>query len=265
MFRLTPIVRIVLILWASFWVLDFLLSLGDRSLLEVFSLAPFAMQQGDFSSVIGILAYPLLHPTQALLPLLLSCWLFAVFGPEVERLLPGRRFLFLLLRTTLVGAGLTLLLAWGWPQSFGARVVTGAGWVGAMIAASAAMYPDRRISLIVIQVRLLPLFLVLCGLDLLGFLAQWAGKDPYGGSAIHLSGALVGWMSVGGFQRFRMPWSGLQERQAARKAAARKEQDQAQDERLDAILAKISREGMQSLSNAEKRFLLRRSKDQDRT
>jgi hypothetical protein len=256
MFRLTPIVRTILILWASLWVLDFLLSLGDRTLLEYFALAPSALLDGAWSKMLGLLGYPFLHPTAALLPLLASCWMFAIFGPEIERLYPGQRFVLLLLKTTLVGAGFSLLMAWVAPNSF--------GWGSAMVlAASAAMYPDRRLNLILLQVRLLPLFLVLCGLDLLGFLAQWAGKDPNGGYALHLSGAAVGWLAVGGFQRFQGPWQRVFEKSRRKKEHKMREKQAGEEERLDRILAKISREGMQSLSNAEKRFLLQRSRDKD--
>lgn len=263
MFRLTPIVRTVLILWASLWVLDFLLSLGDRTLLEYFALAPSAMLHGEWSKVLGLLGYPFLHPTGGLIPLLASCWMFAIFGPEIERLYPGKRFVLLLLRTTLVGAGFCLLMAWVAPRSFGGSLANGAGWVAMVLAASAAMYPDRRLNLILIQVRLLPLFLVLCGLDLLGFLAQWAGKDPHGAYALHLSGAAAGWLAVDGFQRFKGPWHGIFERRKQNMEHRSREKEAGEEEKLDRILAKISREGMQSLSNAEKRFLLQRSRDKD--
>ena len=263
MFRLTPIVRILLILWASLWVVDFLLSLGDRSLQEVFALAPSAILRGEWSQILGLLGYPFLHPTAALLPLLASCWMFAIFGPEIERLFPGKAFLKLLLRTTLVGAGVSLLLGWMAPNAFGWRVASGAGWVAMVLAATAAMYPDRKLNLILIQVRLLPLFLILCLLDLLGFFAQWAGKDPHGGYALHLTGALVGWMAVDGFHRVQGPWHGHFEKRKRRNREKADSRHAGEEEKLDRILAKISREGMQSLSNAEKRFLLQRSRDKD--
>jgi hypothetical protein len=76
----------------------------------------------------------------------------------------------------------------------------------------------------------------------------------------HLGGALAGFLGT----RLRWfeadPLLKLQNKRAAAQAVASVEEDQ----RVDAILAKIQREGMQSLTRGEKKLLERRSKSTQR-
>lgn len=260
MFTLTPIVRRLLILWVALWVLDFLGSLMGAGFSQWLLLDPWGLFQGDWSAAPGLVGYVFIHDSRSLFHLLGNAWMFALFAPEIERLFPGRRFLLLLLRATLVGSFATLFLAWMLPQSFSNPVLGGSGLVAAVLAASAAMYPHRILNLILLRVRLLHLFLFLTVLDLLGFLAQCAGQGKPVAYAVHLAGALVGWLAVGGFQRFPGPWQKFALARRARKDAKRKRYESECDAFLDHLLAKISRDGMHSLSAEEKRFLLDRSR-----
>lgn len=261
MFSLTPIVRRILIVWAALWLLDFFLSLGGTGLAPILAMDPGGMLQGDFRGIGGIVGYTLVHETRNFFHLFFNCWLFALFAPDIELLFPGKRFLWLLLRLALIGTGFTVLMAWIAPAAFSASVVGGSGLVAAMLGACAAMYPTRMLNLILLRVKLLHLFLVLTVLDLLGFLAQWSGTA--GGDrvayTVHLAGALGGWIAVGGFQRFEGPWSGWAANRNRRKQQRKFEQESKAEERLDELLAKISREGMQSLTDAERDFLRDRS------
>lgn len=258
MMTLTPIVRRILILWVALWILDFLLSLGSGSLLDLLAMDPGALLRGQFQSILGIVGYASVHETRSFVHLFFNCWLFAMFAPEIELLFPGKRFLWLLLRIALIGTGFTLLMAFLLPH-FDARVVGGSGLVAAVIAANAALYPNRVLNLILLKVKLLHFFVVLTALDFLGFLAQCTGTGDRVAYTVHLAGAATGWMALGGFQRVQGPWSNWAAKRA-HKQTQKKQQNAAKDEeRLDQILAKISRDGMQSLTEAERTFLRDRS------
>lgn len=264
MIALTPIVRRLLILWAAIWVVDFVLSLWSAGLSGWFCLDPAALLRGDLLKIPGLVGYTFLHQPRNIFHLLMNGWMFALFAPEIERLFPGKRFLLYLLKAALAGAGITLFLAWLMPHAFAIPVLGASGLVAAVLASSAAMYPHRMLSLILFQVRLLYFFLFLVVLDLLWLLASMANQGDGKANAVHLAGAFVGWMAVGGFQRFAGPWAPFvaqRKAQKEQKSAASKAQE---EERMDQILAKISREGMPGLSAKEKQFLQQQSRKKSR-
>lgn len=257
---LTPIVRRILIVWVALWILDFFLSLGGGGLARFLAMDPGGYLSGDFSGIGGIIGHAAVHEQRSFIHLFFNCWLFALFAPEIELLFPGRRFMHLLLRIALVSTAFTLFMAWMNPSAFAVPVVGGSGLVAAMMGASAAMYPQRILNLILLRVKLLHLFLVLTALDFLGFLAQCFGTGDRVAYTVHLAGAFTGWMVVGGFQRFEGPWSGWAAKRAYRKEQKRRQGEADAEQRLDEILAKISSDGMQSLTDAERDFLRDRSK-----
>lgn len=264
MIALTPIVRRLLILWAAIWVVDFLLSLWTTGLSTLFGLDPAGLLRGELLRIPGLVGYTFLHAPRNLFHLLINAWMFALFAPEIERLLPGKKFVVFLLQAALAGAGATLLLAWIMPYQFAVPVVGASGLVSAVLAASAAMYPGRVLNLILIQVRLLHFFMALVALDLLWLIANMANQGDGAAHAVHLAGALCGWLAVNGFQRIEGPWSRIAEKQR-RKSEQKTRASQAKDEeRMDQILAKIGREGMPSLSSEEKQFLKRQSEKKSR-
>lgn len=260
MTSLTPLVRILLISWAAVWVLSYLLLLGNVSLYQWFGFSPAGILDGDLTGLLGVVGYPFLHQP-ALLPwhLLINCLIFFFFAPEVERLNPGRQFLRLLAMATLAGAA-TMFVLHLLTGKFPGPMFGGSGMVSCCFAYLAAVYPGMRVSLIVIQVRLLPLFLILTGFDLLRLVTELIGAG--GGSVaaeVHLAGAAVGWTSAGGWQRFSL-FAGMAERARQRRAEKQQAARAKDEEELDRILAKISREGIGSLSPSERKFLDRRSK-----
>lgn len=257
MTTLTPIVRFLLISWAALWVLGFLVQLGAEPLAYSLGFSPAGVIKGELGSILGFAVYPFLHDTGGLFHLLINCLLLYYLGPEVERLNPGTRFLRLLV-TAAVAGGVTRFLLYLLTGKFAGPVVGGSGLVTCCFAFLAAVMPGMRISLLVITVRLLPLFLVLTGLDLLRLIATLAGQPGGVAAEIHLAGALVGWAAAGGFERFPM-FAGWRAKSAQKRADKAQHEAQAEEAELDRILAKISREGIGSLSAREKKFLERRS------
>lgn len=260
-----PIVRRILIAWGVLWVLSFLTALGSGpGLAGWLQLDPTALLRGDFSGLAGILGYALVHDPYGILHVAVNAWMFHLFAPEVETLY-RRRFVRMLVVSALVGAAVTLLLAATPMPSFDASVVGGSGLVATMLAVNAAIYPDRRLNLLIVQPRLIVFFAVLVGLDLLGFIAQCAGRGGGVATQVHLAGAAVGWFWADGFARLGWPdplsrWRASRQEAARRREATRAADDEAE---LDRILAKISREGLPSLTAKERDFLEKRSRDRD--
>lgn len=261
---LGPITRGLLIAWVVLWVASFLVALADPALLRPLVLDPVALLAGDPAAWPGVLGYVLLHDPTHTLHLLFNALVFAMFAPEIERLWPRRRFVLLLGAAALAGALATVLLAAFGPSGFRASVMGGSGLVAAMIAATAAIYPDRRLNLLFFSCRLMSLFLVLVGLDLLFLIGTFAGKAGTTAHHVHLAGTATGWLWAGGF--WRRGWSGgaLLGRWSARRSArraARAQAARAEEEReLDRILAKISSHGIGALDDSERRFLEKRSR-----
>jgi len=264
MIALTPIVRRLLILWAAIWVVDFVLGLWTTGLTPWFLLDPAGLFHGNWLKLPGLVTYTFLHDPRNIFHLLMNGWMFALFAPEIERLFPGKRFVLYLLKAALAGAGATLLFAWMMPTQFAIPVLGASGLVSAVLASSAAMYPQRVLSLIFIQVRLLHFFLFLVVLDSLWLLASMANQGDGKANVVHLAGGLVGWIAVGGFQRFDAPWLPILAKRRAKRKLKSADLSAKDDERMDKILAKISREGMPSLSHKEKQFLQQQSRKKSR-
>ena len=261
--HLTPLVKRILIAWAALWVLGFLTGLGgdgSGGLNYWLRFDPVGLSDFNFTSLPGVVGYTLLHDRTNILHLLFNCYIFALFAPDIEALFPGKRFMLLLLKAALAGAGATLVLYWIMPGVFGNPVIGGSGLVSAVFAASAAMYPRRLLNLILIRVQLLHVFLVISGLDLLYLIGNMFGQFDGVARAVHLAGALTGWLAVGGFQRFDGPWKKWMHKAASRKADQTQRREQNDEAELDRILAKISSEGLPSLTQAERSFLEKRSK-----
>ncbi len=258
--HLTPLVKRLLILWATLWVLGFLTGGSTGGLQRWLDLDPRGISSFDFLSLPGIFGYVLIHSQLSIFHLLVNGYMFALFAPEIERVFPGERFLRLLGKACLAGAASTLILYWLMPHTFDAPVIGGSGLVSAVFAASAALYPERLLNLLFLRLRLITFFLFLTGLDLLFFFGNLLGRADGVAHHVHLAGALVGWMAVGGFQRLDGPWRAWIEKANRRKAAKQQRQNQDLEAELDRILAKISRDGLPSLTAAERRFLEHRSK-----
>lgn len=262
MTSLTPWVKRIMITWVVLWVVSYLFFLGDVDLGAKLGLFPMALFDGHLLSIFGLVAYAFLHSTYAIWHLAFNCLVFYWTGPEIERYFPQRKFLRFVGAAIAAGAvahiGLYLLIG----SQFGSPAFGGSGIVMACFACLAALQPGIRVNLIFITVPLLPLFLVLVGIDVLNLLAMIVGKGKGVASDVHLAGALVGWFWAGGFQRFPVfaRWAAKREQNRRQRQAQQHQQGEAE---LDRILAKISREGIGSLTPAEKKFLDRRSRKPD--
>lgn len=257
------ITRALLATWVALWILSFLSALAGPGLAAYLALDAPGLLAGRWLALPGILTHALVHDPYGILHLLFNALIFYVFAPEIERLWPGRRFLRFLLAAAAAGAAVHVLLAALLPASFPGLVLGGSGLVSAVLSASAAVYPDRRISLIFFECRLIHFFLGLLILDLLWLVADLAGRSSGVAHDVHLAGAAVGWLRAHGSWRrgWRAPWGdGPFARLRRRLAEGRARRASAEEAELDRILAKIGREGIQTLEPAERAFLERRSR-----
>jgi membrane associated rhomboid family serine protease len=262
MTSLTPWVKRILLTWVVLWVLSFLFLLTDIDLPQKFGLWPESLGRGEFTSVLGLFGYAFFHDPGGIFHLLFNCMVFYWTGPEIERYFPGRRFLKFVGVVVVVGAATRLLLAAIAGYSFSGPAFGGSGIVAACMFGLAALQPGLRVNLIFITVPILPLVLVLGGLDVLNLIATFAGKGSPIASELHLAGAAVGWAWGGGFLRFPIfaRWSAKRQQAKFNREQAK---HQARELELDRILAKITREGIGKLTPAEKEFLDNRSNRPD--
>jgi membrane associated rhomboid family serine protease len=263
---LTPLIKRLLILWGVLWLASFITATNGRGgVSDILALYPIGSDFFDFEAwrVIGVVSYAFVHDAGSILHVAINAYLMAVFGPEVEVLYPGKRFLKFLLVATLAGAAAHSLLSLmdsGIPP-----VVGGSGLVSAVIAVNAAVYPGRILNLIILRCRMITFFLVLMGLDLLRTIAFLKNEGTQGVAFdVHLAGAFAGWMWAGGFERFDNPYARWVERRRRQAASSKQQRARQAEVELDRILAKIGKDGMPSLTAAERRFLEKRSADRKR-
>ena len=262
MTSLTPWVKRILLTWVVLWVVSFLFLLAEIDLPRAFSLWPRGLGDGQITSIFGLLSYAFFHHPGGIFHLLFNCLIFYWTGPEIERYFPGRRFLKFVGVVVVVGAMTRLLLSGIAGSGFSGPAFGGSGIVSACLFGLAALQPGLRVNLIFITVPILPLVLVLGGLDVLNLIATFAGKGSQIASELHLAGAAVGWFWGGGFLRFPIfaRWSAKRQQSSIKR---QQDKHQARELELDRILAKITREGIGQLTAAEKEFLDNRSRRPD--
>lgn len=255
---LTPIVKKILLLWISLWVLELVLEpSGWLPIREWFALRPRLLFSGDALGFLGALTYPLVF-TGHLFHILLTGYMFALFGSMTEALLPPRRFLLLLISASLLGLLVRLCIVAIQPHFIDTPVLGGSGWVMAALAFAATRHPRMQLSLWVATIPLRTFFVIFLLIDAVQFLFLLGGKAVSTAVDIHLAGALAGFLVA---RPHYLSALNLRKRvQTLVQAPKSEAQSQKDDLELDRILAKIHEHGMPSLTASERRFLHRRSK-----
>lgn len=217
-----------------------------------------------------LFTYQLLHG--GFLHLIFNCWAIYVFGHDVEHSLGTRRFLILYFGSGILGGLCQLLFGLTLPSRFSGPVVGASAAAFGLAAAYARLFPDRILLLFfIIPMRAKYLLVLTALLAMLGMLSPGDGIAH----AAHLGGLVTGLVLVQsglewdwGWLRFlgsgsrssstrshepgfsKSPW---------RNTATRDLNDLPPEEFLakevDPILDKISAEGIQSLTERERRIL----------
>ena len=254
------LVQRILLIWILVWIAQSLGGLSGNTF-QFMAMDPKALFNGDLSALPGMFLWPFVHaPFPSLSHIFFNCYLMWVFGQEVEALYRGRKFLLLCAASIAAGLIVHSLLALLLPASFGAPVVGGSGVVMTMLGIQAAVYPDRMLSLILFQCRLRNLFLVLVALDLLWLSYAIVGRGGGVAMDVHLAGAALGYWWAGGFQHGPKWLVQVRNRRQQQKRQRNQQVHLRDDAELDRILAKISRDGLPSLTSEERRFLADRSR-----
>ncbi|MCH2135646.1 MAG: rhomboid family intramembrane serine protease [Phycisphaerales bacterium] len=200
------------------------------------------------------------------------------FGVLIENVLGAKRYLAFYLICGVSGGLLYLLLNLGgylWVEQAGLQEIpgllfnaTGSSLIGAsagvfgVLIGGAYLAPQAKVLLFfVIPMRLATLAWVLIAISIGTLIIGW---ENAGGEAAHLGGAIAGWALIRHPQRLHrfFDWLGRFDptsRQFRSGGGTAKRRVQPNTEEIDRILAKISREGLQSLTKAEKRALQKAS------
>ena len=193
--------------------------------------------------------------------LLFNMFTLYFLGPETERAMGSKHFLAMYLLSGLLGG-----LGWIWlsPQPY-ALCVGASGAIYGVLAAFATLYPRRRLTLLVFfifPVTLLAWQLV-AGLALIEFVL--ANNDPASGIAhtAHLAGACAGFLYIDQLfesATLRRLWGRLRDYVAQKPHVPRAAPPPPDQAEVDRILDKISAQGIQSLTKAERQTLHRASR-----
>ena len=174
------------------------------------------------------------------------------FGTMLEGEIGSRRFLSFYAAAVLLG-GVAQLVA-SLVSGQGGYAIGASGGVLGVVVAAAVLQPRALVFLLFIPITLKWLAIAVVAMDVFSMLdglkrgvadgvAHWA----------HLGGAAFGFLAA------RLRWIYLDPlaRLRARKAIAREDRRQSDEERMDELLEKIHREGIGSLTRSERSFLER--------
>lgn len=199
--------------------------------------------------------YAFLHDLQGLGHLLFNMLGLYFFGTMLESMIGSRRFIVFYVAAAVVGA----LLQLGFMLAIGRDTTTigASGSVMGLIVAAATLRPHSQVLFIFVPVKLWVLASILVAVDVFPLLLELQQGLPPGRIAhmVHIGGAAYGFLAVWRGWIYKDPIAVLERR----RAVAETERRISDDARMDQLLAKISREGLGSLSRAEKAFLNKRS------
>jgi membrane associated rhomboid family serine protease len=263
----------LLIVNAIVFVFEFMVSGYSRSLYienHYFALSVEGLKNGF---VWQLLTFQFMHA--GLWHLVFNCWAIYVFGRAIEETLGWKKFLTLFLCSGVVGGICQVLVALLWPGLFGGPVVGASAGVFGLIAAFAVLFPERELVMLlffILPIRLSAkmLLMVLAVLAVVGILFPM----DHVANAAHLGGMLTGVVFIRLFIQGRWMPSGFSSGDAVpgefitgwagksslwRSAANKPEEDLTTDEfvksEVDPILDKISKNGIQSLTERERQIL----------
>ncbi len=264
--QITPVVKWLLILNLGIYFLDLFLAGADgqRPLRDF---GAFTIQTGVLNGRIWeFVTFQFLHG--GFQHVLFNSMGIFFFGPWMERWWGSKKFMIYYLLCGVAGAAFfTLLVYLGILPRDGLQsplVGASAGIYGILIGV-AVVAPDLRVRLLFppIELSMRQLAMALMAISVGSILLKWGGNE--GGEAGHLGGAILGFVLVrypwllGGEEIRRAIQSKIFSRNPATPQKSRWGVEKEQEAAVDVILDKISREGFQSLTQAEKDFLQKAS------
>lgn len=246
--RIPTVTRFLLIASVAIFFGQTLLKLAGGDLLAAwFGLSVRGILQGHFWQ---FATYALLHGS--VLHILINMLMLFFLGRELEDAIGRGHFIALYSLSALLGGLGWLLLTW----PYEGICVGASGAIFGLLSAFAVLFPQREVTLLIFFVfpftlRAWILAVVLGGIQLLMMLSPDHGGIAY---SAHVAGAIAG--AIYALVVFRPEMlarmTGPLGRFRAARAAARAEEDRRD---TDALLEKVAREGIHSLTPAERRSL----------
>jgi membrane associated rhomboid family serine protease len=193
--------------------------------------------------------------------LLFNMFTLYFLGPETERAMGSKHFLAMYLLSGLLGG-----LAWLWlaPQPY-AVCVGASGAIFGILAAFATLYPRRQLTLLIFFIFPVTMMAwqLVAGLALIEFLLARADQVSGIANVAHFAGAFAGFLYID--QLFestllRRLWGRARDYIAQRPQAPRAAPPPPDQAEVDRILDKITAQGIQSLTKAERQTLHRASR-----
>jgi len=192
--------------------------------------------------------------------LLFNMFTLYFLGPETERAMGSKHFLAMYLLSGLLGG-----LGWIWlsPQPH-ALCVGASGAIYGVLAAFATLYPRRRLTLLIFFIFPVTLMAwqLVAGLALVEFVLARDQASSIAHTA-HLAGAFAGFLYIDQLfenTTLRRLWARVRDYVAQRPPTARPAPPPPDQAEVDRILDKISAQGIQSLTKAERQILHRASR-----
>jgi len=249
--RLSPTVLAIIIITFAVFVVQLLVGGFARRDLGLY-LGVQARAVVERLWVWQILTYMFLHDPYHLLHIFFNMFCLYLFGSEVERLVGRRRFL-----TIYFGGGILGGLTYCVTQYVAGVEIPAIGASAAAIAVLVvyALYlPNHTVLfMFLFPMKVKWAVAILVGFDLLYSLTQYADGVAH---TAHLGGALFGVL----YWRFYSAVAGFFDRIEDRHREREAKRVADDERRMDEILAKISREGFDSLTRREREFLNEQSR-----
>ena len=192
--------------------------------------------------------------------LLFNMFTLYFLGPETERAMGSKHFLAMyLISGVLGGLGWLWLMPIPWTECVGAS-----GAIFGVLAAFATLYPRRQLTLLIFFIFPVTMMAwqLVAGLALIEFIL--ANNDNSGvAHTAHLAGAFAGFLYIDQLfdsAHLRRLWARLRDYVAQRPHTPRAGPPPPDQAEVDRILDKISVQGIQSLTKAERQTLHRASR-----
>jgi len=206
-----------------------------------------------------VLTYMYMHDPFDVKHVLFNMFGLYMIGAFLETNWGTKRFLIFYHLAGLVSVALYMVLAGLGVIDKGLPLVGASGAVFGILAACAVCYPQITIIFFLFPIPIRAATLIFFVIAVFGIL----NDVNAGGEACHLGGMAFG--LVWGYRGHRV-WKWLEDRDSRKKESqwrANREKAQQLQDQVDAILEKVKRDGINSLSNREKKMLEQATKQQN--
>ncbi len=246
--ELTPVVKVLLIINLSVFVTQILPGIGEF-VNSLFTLVPYDVIHGR---VWQLISYGFLHDTSSLSHIFFNMLGLWIFGCSLEKYLGTKKFLQLYLFSIFVGGLLSLFYLFG---SGNTHIVGASAGLLGLLTIYGILFPNNKILLFMVVPVNARVLVILYAIFTFG--SALVGSQDSIAHWSHLGGILAAFIYFKLWLKTAEPSKTKKKETVVHYYEPRKSrQEVAQDSAdVDAVLKKISREGMDSLSDGEYKIL----------